>query len=362
MVETFLPEPSCWLLAPRLRGSRIGEADPRGVTEEAIETTERQPPSLSLPLTCPGEAEAASLRRRQEGGGESKRGASRSVRQAFVEAASVLRQAGIETPELDARLLLCDAAGLTHETYIARAGDELAPEVAARLGSSIARRLRREPVSRITGAREFYGRRFLVDPHALDPRPDTESLIEGALELVERNGWRKRPLELLDLGTGTGCILITLLAELPQATGLGTDISSGALALAAANARRLGVADRTSFIAGDWLEAIAGEFDLILANPPYLAASEIAPLSKEVAEFDPRRALDGGRDGLDAYRRIAARAGQVLAPTGRILVEIGATRAEAVAGILRGAGLRLDEAQGIRPDLAGRPRSVMAGM
>ncbi len=217
-------------------------------------------------------------------------------------------------------------------------------------------------MSRITGAREFYGRRFLVDPHALDPRPDTESLIEGALELVERNGWRKRPLELLDLGTGTGCILITLLAELPQATGLGTDISSGALALAAANARRLGVADRTSFIAGDWLEAIAGEFDLILANPPYLAASEIAPLSKEVAEFDPRRALDGGRDGLDAYRRIAARAGQVLAPTGRILVEIGATRAEAVAGILRGAGLRLDEAQGIRPDLAGRPRSVMAGM
>jgi release factor glutamine methyltransferase len=362
MVETFLPEPSCWLLAPRLRGSRIGEADPRGVTEEAIETTERQPPSLSLPLTCPGEAEAASLRRRQEGGGESKRGASRSVRQAFVEAASVLRQAGIETPELDARLLLCDVAGLTHEAYIARAGDELAPEVAARLGASIARRLKREPVSRITGAREFYGRRFLVDPHALDPRPDTESLIEGALELVERNGWRKRPLELLDLGTGTGCILITLLAELPQATGLGTDISSGALALAAANARRLGVADRTSFIAGDWLEAIAGEFDLILANPPYLAASEIAPLSKEVAEFDPRRALDGGRDGLDAYRRIAARAGQVLAPTGRILVEIGATQAEAVAGILRGAGLRLDEAQGIRPDLAGRPRSVMAGM
>jgi release factor glutamine methyltransferase len=295
-------------------------------------------------------------------GGEDEPRASRSVRQAFVEAASVLRRAGIETPELDARLLLCDAAGLTHEAYIARAGDALAPAVAARLGASITRRLRREPVSRITGAREFYGRSFLVDPHALDPRPDTESLIEGALELVERNGWHKRPLKLLDLGTGTGCILITLLAELPQATGLGTDISGAALALAASNARCLGVATRASFIAGDWLEAIAGEFDLILANPPYLAASEIALLSKEVAEFDPTLALDGGPDGLGAYRRIAARAGRVLAPAGRILVEIGATQAEAVAGILRGAGLRLDEAQGIRPDLAGRLRSVMAGL
>jgi release factor glutamine methyltransferase len=281
-------------------------------------------------------------------GGEDEPRASRSVRQAFVEAASVLRRAGIETPELDARLLLCDAAGLTHEAYIARAGDALAPEVAARLCASITRRLRR--------------RSFLVDRHALDPRPDTESLIEGALELVERNGWHKRPLKLLDLGTGTGCILITLLAELPQATGLGTDISGAALALAASNARRLGVATRASFIAGDWLEAIAGEFDLILANPPYLAASEIALLSKEVAEFDPTLALDGGPDGLGAYRRIAARAGRVLAPAGRILVEIGATQAEAVAGILRGAGLRLDEAQGIRPDLAGRLRSVMAGL
>ncbi|HEV7464081.1 MAG TPA: peptide chain release factor N(5)-glutamine methyltransferase [Methyloceanibacter sp.] len=281
---------------------------------------------------------------------------------AFAEAASVLRRAGVETPELDARLLLCNAAGLTHEAYIARGRDELAPEVAARLGASIRRRLKREPVSRITGSREFYGRSFLVDPHALDPRPDTETLIEAALELVERSGWGGRPLKLLDLGTGTGCILITLLAELPQATGLGTDIGRGALALAVANARRLGVATRASFIAGDWLDAIAGEFDLILANPPYLAASEIALLSPEVADFDPRLALDGGRDGLEAYRRIAARAGQLFAPAGRILVEIGATQAEAVAGILRGAGLRLDEAQGIRPDLAGRPRSVMAGV
>ncbi len=285
-----------------------------------------------------------------------------TLSQAFAEAASILRHAGIETPELDARLLICDAAGLSHEAYIARARDALAPAVAARLDASIERRLKREPVSRITGSREFYGRSFLVDPHALDPRPDTETLIEAALDLVERNGWRARPFKLLDLGTGTGCILITLLAELPQANGLGTDISEGALALAAVNARRQGVATRASFLASDWLEAIGGEFDLILANPPYLAASEIGLLSREVASFDPRLALDGGPDGLDAYRRIAARVGQVLAPTGRVLVEIGSTQADSVAAILRGAGLRLDETHGIRLDLAGRPRSVMAGV
>jgi release factor glutamine methyltransferase len=349
MADIFLPEHSGWLLAPPLRGSRIGEADPRGVTEEVIETTDslHQPPSLSLPL---------------EGGGESKLRAPRSMQQAFVEAACVLRQAGIETPELDARLLICHAAGLTHEAYIARARDELAPEIAARLGASIGRRVQREPVSRIIGAKEFYGRSFLVDPHALDPRPDTESLIEAALDLVESSFSRERPLKLLDLGTGTGCILITLLAELPQARGVGTDISGAALALAAANARRLGVADRASFLAADWLDAIGTVFDLILANPPYLASGEIALLAREVAAYDPRLALDGGPDGLDAYRRIAARAGEALAQGGRLLVEIGATQAGAVAEILRGAGLKVDAEQGIRPDLGGRPRSVVAGV
>lgn len=347
MAESF-PERSNSLFALPLRGSGIGDADPRGVTE-GIETTAslNEAPSLSLPL---------------KGGGESELRAFPSIRQAFVSAVQVFREAGIETPELDARLLICHAAGLTHEAYIARARDELAPEVAARLGAAIERRVQREPVSRIVGAREFYGRSFLVDPHALDPRPDTESLIEAALDLVESRGWRERPLKLLDLGTGTGCILITLLAELPQARGVGTDISGAALALAAANARRLGVAGRASFLAADWLDAIGTEFDLILANPPYLASGEIALLSREVASFDPRLALDGGPDGLDAYRRIAARAGEVLAQGGRLLVEIGATQADSVAGILRGAGLKVDADQGIRPDLGGRPRSVVAGV
>src|SRR6187200_1515778 len=148
---------------------------------------------------------------------------------AFAKTAGVLRQAGIGSPELDARLLLCHAAGLTHEATIARAHGDLGRAAAARLEALIARRLEREPVSRILGLREFYGRAFLVDRHTLDPRPDTESLIEAALDLVDKGGLRNQPLKLLDLGTGTGCILITLLAELPEAHGLGTDISGAAL-------------------------------------------------------------------------------------------------------------------------------------
>jgi release factor glutamine methyltransferase len=281
---------------------------------------------------------------------------------AFAETAGLLRQAGIDTPELDARLLLCHAAGLTHEAYIARAGGELGGAAAARLELLIARRLAREPVSRILGTREFYGRGFLVDRHALDPRPDTETSIEAALDLVDRQGLRTAPLNLLDLGTGTGCILITLLAELPKARGLGTDLSGAALDLAAANALRLGVTDRASFMVADWLDGVDGSFDLIVSNPPYIASAEIAGLPEEVSGHDPRLALDGGPDGLDAYRRIATRAAQALAPNGKILVEIGFSQAEQVAEIFAKAGLTLDGDSAIRHDLAGRARLVVAGV
>lgn len=285
-----------------------------------------------------------------------------TLNQAFVEAASALRQAGIATPELDARLLLCHAAGLTHEAYTAQTRDPLRPEAGEALGAAIVRRLKREPVARITGTREFYGRTFHLDPQALDPRPDTETLIEAALAHIARSGLRDSPLTLLDLGTGTGCILVTLLAELPRARGLGTDMSYSALASAAANAERLGVAARAAFVAADWLDAVEGKFDLILSNPPYLASREIAALADEVAAYDPILALDGGPDGLDAYRRIAARAGDILAEGGRLLVEIGAAQAEAVAGIFCAAGLKLDGPEAVRQDLAGRPRVVVAGM
>jgi release factor glutamine methyltransferase len=280
---------------------------------------------------------------------------------AFAAATGLLRQAGIETPELDARLLLCHAACLTHEAYIVAAGQRLPPEAARRLDEAVARRLKREPVARIVGAREFYGRKFLIDRHTLDPRPDTETLIEAALGHIERRGLRNSPLKLLDLGTGTGCILITLLAELPRAEGVGTDISEGALGLAAANAERHGVGPRASFLRADWLDGVEGKYDLVLSNPPYIASGEIEALAEDVALYDPHLALDGGPDGLDAYRRIAARAGQVLAPHGKLLVEIGAGQEEAVAAIFQAAGLKLDPDQALRPDLAGRPRVVVVG-
>jgi len=285
-----------------------------------------------------------------------------TLNQAFVGGAAVLREAGIATPELDARLLLCHAAGLSHEAYVAGAGGPVQPATLARFGTAIDRRLKREPVARITGTREFYGRGFTIAPPALDPRPDTETLIEAALALVERRGWRDQTLSLLDLGTGTGCILVTLLAELPRAQGLGTDLSPSALALAAANAVRLGVGSRAAFMAADWLDGIAGKFDLVLSNPPYLASGEISGLAPEVAAYDPMLALDGGPDGLDAYRRIAAGAPAVLAEGGRLLVEIGAGQAAQVSDIFRAAGLKLDPSQAISRDLAGRPRVVACGL
>ena len=281
-----------------------------------------------------------------------------TLNRAFVAAASSLRHGGIATPELDARLLLCHAAALGHEAYIARGRETLEPSAAARFDAAIARRLKHEPVARIIGAREFYGRAFRVDPHVLDPRPDTETLIEAALAHVEARGLGDEPLRLLDLGTGSGCILITLLAELPRAQGIGTDISHTALTCAAANASRLGVGPRASFIAADWLDAACGQFDLILSNPPYIASNEIAGLAADVADYDPLLALDGGRDGLGAYRKIAAGAGEALAAQGLLLLEIGENQGEAVAAILRENGLK---PQAIMPDLAGRPRVVVSG-
>jgi len=281
------------------------------------------------------------------------------VREAFAAVARRLREAGIETPELDARLLLCHAAGLRHEGFIARGGDGLTPEAQALLEAVVARRLAGEPVSRITGIREFYGREFLVGAHTLDPRPDTETLIEAALDLAAQNGWRDQTHDLVDLGTGTGCILVTLLAELPQARGIGTDIDVGALAVAAENARGHGVAARAFLLAADWLEGIEGQFDLIVSNPPYLSASEMESLQAEVAH-DPRHALDGGGDGLDAHRRIAAGARDRLREEGTLLLEIGASQAEPVARILSKAGFALSD-PAVLPDLAGRPRCLVAG-
>lgn len=283
-----------------------------------------------------------------------------NLRQAFVAAAKRFREAGIETPELDARLLLCHAAGLSHETFMAEPAREIAQGVVAQFETMTKRRLDGEPISRIIGMREFYGRDFLIDRHTLDPRPDTETLIEAALDLVARNNQREAPLRLLDLGTGTGCILLTLLAELPEVRGVGTDINANALAVASANAQRFGLAERAAFIVSDWFNSIEGCFDLILANPPYIASGEIAGLAREVKDHDPRLALDGGAGGLDAYRHIAAETAKFLRPNGAILVEIGVTQAGDVRDLFRAGGLGVDE-RSVRHDLSGRPRVICAG-
>jgi release factor glutamine methyltransferase len=269
-------------------------------------------------------------------------------------AGRAFREAGIETPELDARLLLCHAAGLSHEAYVAGINDVLAPDAAARFGAYVVRRLEGEPVSRIIGVREFYGRPFRIDASTLDPRPDTETLIEAALAMVDREA----PVRILDLGTGSGCILITLLAELPQARAVGVDVNLAALECARANAQVLGVGDRVSFIASDWLDAVSGVFDLVVANPPYLSVADLAALSPEVRDHDPRGALDGGPDGLSAYRRIVPQLRKALRPGGFALFEVGPDQAQAVLRLLAEAGLDAGEGQSLWRDLAGRPRVV----
>ena len=279
-----------------------------------------------------------------------------SLGQAHTAAARLLRETRIAAPELDARLLLCHATGLSHEAYVAALNDALAPEAAARFGASIERRLAGEPVSRIIGIREFYGRPFRIDASTLDPRPDTETLVEAALGLVDREA----PLNILDLGTGSGCILITLLAELPRASGVGVDVSLGALELARANAQTVGVGDRAAFLASDWLEAVEGSFDLVVANPPYLSAADMAALSPEVRDHDPAPALDGGPDGLSAYRRIVPGLRKALRPGGFALFEIGPDQDQAVSRLLAEAGLDVGEGQHLWRDLAGRPRVVGA--
>ena len=283
-----------------------------------------------------------------------------SLSKAHSAAARILRQAGIEVPELDARLLLCQAAGLSHEDYVAGLDRALAPDAASRFGAFIERRLGGEPVSRIIGGREFYGRPFRIDASTLDPRPDTETLIEAALALIEQYEKHETQLKLLDLGTGNGCILITLLAELPQASGVGIDLSLPALSLARANAQTLGVGDRASFMACDWLDAIDGTFDLVVANPPYLSAADMAELATEVRDHDPKGALDGGLDGFSAYRRIAPQIRKVLRRGGIALFEIGFGQADAVLRLLAEAGLAMENGRCLWPDLGGRPRVVVA--
>ena len=260
--------------------------------------------------------------------------------------AGELRAAGIEDAMRDARRLMGGALGVEAGRLTLLERDELAPRTVAAFEDAVRRRCEGEPVSHILGWREFYGRRFEVSADVLDPRPETEGLIAEALSEPFR--------EVLDLGTGSGCILLTLLAERPGATGVGTDLSPEALAVAGRNAESLGVAGRCTLIESDWFEAVGGMFDLIVSNPPYIAAEEMAGLAPELAH-EPRLALTDEADGLSAYRVIAAGAGAHLAPKGRLLVEIGWQQGAEVAALFRAAGFA-DVT--VLPDLDGRDRVV----
>jgi len=218
----------------------------------------------------------------------------------------------------------------------------------------LSRMIAREPLSRIVGRREFWGLEFVLSADTLDPRPDSESMVEAVLS---RLADRTQPYRFLDLGTGTGCLLLALLSEFPQANGVGVDVAAGAASTARRNAKRLGLSDRAYFAVGDWARAIAGGFDAVVANPPYIPTRAIPELPPEVRDSDPRRALDGGSDGLAAYRAIAADLLRLLRPDGLFAAEIGLGQAEAVALILAQNGLAIE---GFAADLGGVIRCVVA--
>jgi release factor glutamine methyltransferase len=272
--------------------------------------------------------------------------------------AQALRDAAIEAPELDARILVGHAVGLDHTGLAAAATRPLTATEAQTLAALVTRRLAHEPVARIVGVREFWGLPFRLTPNTLVPRPDTETVVEAALAAVDTSSGRATVRRLADIGTGSGALLLALLSELPHAAGIGTDISVRALAAARRNARDLGLAARAQFVACDFAAALAGGLDLIVSNPPYVTTGEIATLAPEVRDYEPVLALDGGTDGLAAYRNIAVQAGRLLAPDGLLIVEIGLGQADDVTAIFRAAGLMV---KGIRNDLAGVPRALLAG-
>lgn len=269
-----------------------------------------------------------------------------TAREALIQAAGRLAGAGVESPRLEARLLLAHALGLTPESVI---GDRTQLIDPARFDPLVTRRATGEPLAYILGYREFWSLRFAVSPATLVPRPESETLIEAARSALPQ------ARRILDLGTGTGCLLIAALTEFPTAFGVGVDRSEAAVHLARDNAARLGVAGRASFACGDWDEALTGHFDLVLSNPPYVESAAIPRLMPEVARFEPRTALDGGPDGLDAYRRLLPALSDRLSPGGIAVLEIGAGQKDAVERLARAEGMTMCA----RADLAGIPRAVV---
>ena len=263
--------------------------------------------------------------------------------------------AELETPALDARLLLQHVSGLTHADMVADPRREIADDVVEAFRAFVARRVAYEPVSRIIGSREFFGRDFRVTPDVLDPRGDTEVLIEASLALLPED----RPLRLLDLGTGSGILAVTLLCERPQTEAVAVDVSAAALAVALGNAQTLGVASRFIGQVGSWFDGVDGVFDAIVSNPPYIPAFEVAGLEPDVRAYDPHLALVGGEDGLSCYRAIASGAGAHLKPLGFVAVEIGAGQAADVQQVFEAQGFDLKSKH---KDLGGHVRVLVFRM
>jgi release factor glutamine methyltransferase len=274
---------------------------------------------------------------------------------ALADARARLAAAGLDNAALDARLLLAAATGRETARLIADSREPLGEAAMSRFAAMLERRLKREPVARIVGEKEFWGLPIGVNAATLVPRPETEILVEAALDAI-RDFHPAQPIHICDLGTGSGAILLALLSELPRARGTATDICAEALAQARRNAERLGLADRIRFELSDFCDGPAGPFELVVSNPPYVRRQDIAGLASEVRRFDPTTALDGGADGLDAYRVIARRLPQLLSAAGVAVLEVGAGQAEAVAALLEAQGLETGD---LRRDLAGIPRAVV---
>ena len=266
--------------------------------------------------------------------------------------AARLAAAGVDTANLDARVLLQRLLDLDPGTMIANPDRPVSDAEHDRLATAVARRVAREPLAYIVGDREFWSLDFAVAPGVLIPRPDSETVVEAALAALAPS----TPARVLDLGTGTGCLLLAVLSERPVATGVGVDVDERAARLARANADRLGLARRAHFIVADWATAVAGPFDLVLCNPPYVPAADIAGLMPEVARHEPRLALDGGARGLDAYAVLLPQLRRILAPAGAAVLEIGAAQATDVAALAQRQGLL---AAPPRRDLAGHDRCLV---
>ena len=271
-----------------------------------------------------------------------------TAREALRRGAARLAAAGVDNPRLDARLLLAHGESISQAALLGNPGRSVD---LARYDALLARRAAREPLAYIVGSQEFWSLPFQVSPATLIPRADSEAVVEAALAALPLD----EPGPVLDLGTGTGCLLLAVLHERRRAWGVGVDLASEAARLAARNARALSLSDRAAFLAGDWDSAVASRFALVLSNPPYVVLDDLSGLQPEVATWEPRRALDGGIDGLAAYRCIVARLPLLLAPRGSAVLEVGAGQADAVAALAGQAGLHLI---GRQADLSGTIRAL----